>query len=321
MNPNDKSVNITFVDEVGDSWEEYYVFHHKFIVWAETQGYTRQQVAAMSNEQLDALVKESPYYKATSNDIDWVNKVKMQGAMQKWVDHSISVTVNLPKDVTEELVADVYQTAWECGCKGVTVYRDGSRDGVLVSAGSKKQEDHPLKRPKELQADVIRFKNGKEDWIAFVGIYNGRPYEIFTGKIEEDAMYIPKRINKGVIIKVREEDGSKRYDFQYEDKYGYKNTVGGISRLFDEAFWNYAKLISGVLRNGMPILHVVTLVSSLHFDIESINTWKNGVARALSRYIPTGTKSTKKCSECGEESLVYQEGCLVCTSCGHSKCG
>lgn len=321
VNPNDKSVNITFVDEVGDSWEEYYVFHHKFIVWAETQGYTRQQVAAMSNEQLDALVKESPYYKATSNDIDWVNKVKMQGAMQKWVDHSISVTVNLPKDVTEELVADVYQTAWECGCKGVTVYRDGSRDGVLVSAGSKKQEDHPLKRPKELQADVIRFKNGKEDWIAFVGIYNGRPYEIFTGKIEEDAMYIPKRINKGVIIKVREEDGSKRYDFQYEDKYGYKNTVGGISRLFDEAFWNYAKLISGVLRNGMPILHVVTLVSSLHFDIESINTWKNGVARALSRYIPTGTKSTKKCSECGEESLVYQEGCLVCTSCGHSKCG
>ena len=317
VNPNDKSVNITFVDEVGDSWEEYYVFHHKFIVWAETQGYTRQQVAAMSNEQLDALVKESPYYKATSNDIDWVNKVKMQGAMQKWVDHSISVTVNLPKDVTEELVADVYQTAWECGCKGVTVYRDGSRDG----AGSKKQEDHPLKRPKELQADVIRFKNGKEDWIAFVGIYNGRPYEIFTGKIEEDAMYIPKRINKGVIIKVREEDGSKRYDFQYEDKYGYKNTVGGISRLFDEAFWNYAKLISGVLRNGMPILHVVTLVSSLHFDIESINTWKNGVARALSRYIPTGTKSTKKCSECGEESLVYQEGCLVCTSCGHSKCG
>ena len=321
VNPNDKAVNITFVDEVGDSWEEYYVFHHKFIVWAETQGYTRQQVAAMSNEQLDALVKESPYYKATSNDIDWVNKVKMQGAMQKWVDHSISVTVNLPKDVTEELVADVYQTAWECGCKGVTVYRDGSRDGVLVSAGSKKQEDHPLKRPKELQADVIRFKNGKEDWIAFVGIYNGRPYEIFTGKIEEDAMYIPKRINKGVIIKVREEDGSKRYDFQYEDKYGYKNTVGGISRLFDEAFWNYAKLISGVLRNGMPILHVVTLVSSLHFDIESINTWKNGVARALSRYIPTGTKSTKKCSECGEESLVYQEGCLVCTSCGHSKCG
>ncbi len=322
VTPNDKSVNITFVDEVGDSWEEYYVFHHKFIVWAATQGLTREQVSAMSNEEIEALVAKSPYNKATSNDIDWVAKVKMQGAMQKWVDHSISVTVNLPRDITEEMVAKVYETAWESGCKGVTVYRDGSRDGVLVAADKKKTEDpHPLKRPKELQADVVRFKNGKEDWIAFVGIYDGRPYEIFTGKIEEDALYIPKRINKGVIIKVREEDGSKRYDFQYEDKYGYRNTIGGISRLFDETFWNYAKLISGVLRNGMPILHVVTLVSSLHFDIESINTWKNGVSRALAKYIPSGTKTTKKCSECGEESLVYQEGCLVCTSCGHSKCG
>ena len=322
VNPNDKSVNVTFVDEVGDSWEEYYVFHHKFLVWAAIHGLDKQQVSSMSSAELDALVARSPYYKATSNDINWVNKVKMQGEMQKWVDHSISVTVNLPKDITEEMVGKVYQTAWESGCKGVTVYRDGSRDGVLVSASaSQKAKEHPLKRPKELTADVVRFKNGKEDWIAFVGIYNGRPYEIFTGKIEEDSMVIPKRINKGVIIKVREEDGSKRYDFQYEDKYGYKNTIGGISRLFDETFWNYAKLISGVLRNGMPILHVVTLVSSLHFDSESINTWKNGVSRALSRYIPSGTKTSKKCSECGEESLVYQEGCLVCTSCGHSKCG
>ncbi len=323
VNPNDKSVNITFVDEVGDSWEEYYIFHHKFLVWARTQGFTPEQVAAMSNDKIEELVARSPYHKATSNDIDWVAKVKMQGAMQKWVDHSISVTVNLPSTITEEMVAKVYETAWECGCKGVTVYRDGSRDGVLVSANNKKGKDeHPLKRPKELEADIVRFKNGKEDWIAFVGIYNGRPYEIFTGKIEEeDALYIPKRINKGVIIKVVEEDGSKRYDFQYEDKYGYRNTIGGISRMFDETFWNYAKLISGVLRNGMPILHVVTLVSSLHFDIESINTWKNGVSRALAKYIPSGTKTTKKCSECGEESLVYQEGCLVCTSCGHSKCG
>ena len=323
VNPNDKSANITFVDEVGDSWEEYCIFHHKFIVWAQTQGFTREQVAAMSNDKIEELVARSPYHKATSNDIDWVAKVKMQGAMQKWVDHSISVTVNLPSTITEEMVAKVYKTAWESGCKGVTVYRDGSRDGVLVAADKNKDKaEHPLKRPKELEADIVRFKNGKEDWIAFVGIYNGRPYEIFTGKIEEeDALYIPKRINKGVIIKVVEEDGSKRYDFQYEDKYGYRNTIGGISRMFDETFWNYAKLISGVLRNGMPILHVVTLVSSLHFDIESINTWKNGVSRALAKYIPSGTKTTKKCSECGEESLVYQEGCLVCTSCGHSKCG
>lgn len=321
VNPNDKASNVSFTDEVGDSWEEYYVFHHKFLVWAEMQGFNRDAVAGMTIEELESLVQKSPYYKATSADIDWVNKVRMQGAMQKWVDHSISVTVNLPNNATEELVSEVYDTAWEHGCKGVTVYRDGSRDGVLVSANKKQTDDRPLKRPKELQADVVRFKNGKEDWIAFVGIYNGRPYEIFTGKIEEDALYIPKRINKGIIIKVREEDGSKRYDFQYEDKYGYKNTIGGISRLFDETFWNYAKLISGILRNGMPILQVSTLVSSLHFDIESINTWKNGVARALTKYIPSGTKTTKKCSECGEESLVYQEGCLVCTSCGHSKCG
>lgn len=324
VNPSDQGVNITFVDEVGDSWEEYNVFHHKFITWMEVNGYKTDDILHMNSEEVDQLVEKSPYYKATSNDIDWVSKVKMQGAIQKWVDHSISVTVNLPNSVTEKLVAKVYQTAWESGCKGVTVYRDGSRAGVLVS--NKESNDGaykpPLKRPDELEADIVRFKNGDEDWIAFVGIYNDHPYEIFTGKLEEDAMFIPKRIKKGIILKVREADGSKRYDFQYKDKYGYTNTVGGISRLFDEEFWNYAKLISGVLRNGMPIVDVVNLISGLHLNSSSINTWKNGVERALHRYIPNGAKpKNNTCQECGQESLVYQEGCLVCTSCGHSKCG
>ncbi|MBR6496444.1 MAG: adenosylcobalamin-dependent ribonucleoside-diphosphate reductase [Rikenellaceae bacterium] len=324
VNPNDKDVKISFVDEVGDSWEEYNVYHHKFLTWAGINGYTVEQINQMNNDQIDELVKKSPYYKATSADIDWVNKVKMQGAIQKWVDHSISVTVNLPNNVTEELVSEVYITAWESGCKGVTVYRDGSRDGVLVSNKKKEKQpaERPLHRPKELTADIVRFKNGNEDWIAFVGMSNGQPYEIFTGKIEEDAMFIPRKINKGVILKVREEDGTKRYDFQYKDKYGYTNTIGGISRLFDSEFWNYAKLISGVLRNGMPIVDVVHLVESLRLDSETINTWKNGVARALHRYIPDGTKpKAPKCPECGQDTLLYQEGCLVCTSCGHSKCG
>lgn len=325
VNPNDMSTNISFVDEVGDSWEEYYVFHHNFIYWAVINGYKEEDIRNMNDQEVEELVEKSPYYKATSNDIDWLNKVKMQGAMQKWVDHSISVTVNLPKDATKELVAQVYQIAWETGCKGVTVYRDGSRDGVLVSASKKdtaySDDAHPLKRPKKIDADVLRFKNGNENWISFVGLCNGRPYEIFTGRIDEDAMFVPKFVHKGKIIKVREKDGTKRYDFQYEDKFGYKNTVGGISRLFDDTYWNYAKLISGVLRNGMPILHVVTLVVSLHFDNNTINTWKNGVARSLTKYIPTGTKSTKQCSECGEEALIYQEGCLVCSNCGYSKCG
>ncbi len=321
VNPNDKDIKISYTDSVGDSWEEYNVFHHKFITWAEVNGYTKEQVSSMSNSEIDDLVKISPYNGATSNDIDWVSKVSMQGAMQKWVDHSISVTVNLPKDIKEEMVAQVYKTAWESGCKGITVYRDGSRDGVLVATKDKKDHEAPLKRPLELTADVVRFKNGKEEWIAFVGIFNGKPYEVFTGKNDEDTLYIPKRITKGTILKVREADGTKRYDFQYEDKYGYKNTIGGISRLFDETYWNYAKLISGVLRNGMPILQVVTLVSSLHFDSESINTWKSGVARSLTKYIPNGTRTSKCCSECGEEALIYQEGCLVCSACGHSKCG
>ncbi len=328
VNPNDKDVDQTalIVDEVGDSWEEYNVFHHRFITWMELNGHDTSNLNALTDEQLDKLVAESPYYKATANDIDWVNKVKMQGAIQKWVDHSISVTVNLPNDISEEMVGKVYRTAWESGCKGVTVYRDGSRTGVLIEKGKKDKDSDggykpPLHRPIELDADIVRFKNGDDDWIAFVGIYNGRPYEIFTGKLEEDAMFIPRIVTKGTIIKVREEDGSKRYDFQYEDKYGYKNTIGGISRLFDQTFWNYAKLISGVIRNGMPIVDVVNLIESLQLDSETINSWKAGVARALKQYISNGEKVNKKCPECGQEPLVYQDGCLICMSCGHSKCG
>lgn len=324
VNPNDQDVHISFVDEVGDSWEEYNVFHHNFVKWSQTQGVDLKKIRVMSDKEVDALVKKSPYYKATSNDIDWVSKVKMQGAIQKWVDHSISVTVNLPQNVSESIVADVYKTAWQEGCKGVTVYRDGSRAGVLVKKDANdKKGDFPAKRPEKLDAEVVRFRNGSEEWISFVGLYNGIPYEVFTGKVEEDAMYIPKRITKGSIIKVKEEGNSTRYDFQYEDKYGYTNTVGGISRLFDEEFWNYAKLISGVLRNQMPIVDVVNLITSLHLDSETINTWKNGVARSLDQFIPNGTKAKggTVCGECGQESLIYQEGCLVCTTCGHSKCG
>ena len=271
-------------------------------------------------------MEASPYHKATANDIDWVAKVKMQGAIQKWVDHSISVTVNLPSDISEEVVAKAYMTAWKCGCKGLTVYRDGSRNGVLVDDKKKKKAPAaeykaPLKRPTELTADIVRFKNGNDDWIAFVGIYNGRPYEIFTGRIEEDAMFIPRKTKKGVIIKVKDSSGTSRYDFQYTDKYGYTNTIGGISRMFDEEFWNYAKLISGVLRNGMPIVDVVNLIDSLHLDSETINTWKAGVARALKQYITDGTRDKRKCPHCGQNTLVYQNGCPTCMSCGYSKCG
>lgn len=325
VNPSDINAKVSFVDEVGDSWEEYNVFHHHFVTWLGVQGYTKAQISAMDDDQVEELVKKSPYYKATSADIDWVKKVKMQGAMQKWVDHSISVTVNLPENATEELVADVYKTAWAEGCKGVTVYREGSRAGVLLKKDKSddKKSGMPTKRPISLDAEVVRFRNGSEEWIAFVGIYNDVPYEIFTGKIEEDAMFIPKIIEKGKIIKVKEDGNGTRYDFQYEDKYGYINTIGGISRLFDQGFWNYAKLISGVLRNEMPIVDVVSLVSSLRLDSETINTWKNGVARALYKYIPNGTKakSGTTCPECGQDSLIYQEGCLVCSACGHSKCG
>lgn len=287
INPSDHDTHVDFEDETGEKFQEYNVYHHNFVKWLEANGYDTSKLASISDSELQKWVEASPYHKATANDIDWVAKVKMQGAIQKWVDHSISVTVNLPNNVSEALVADVYRTAWECGCKGVTVYRDGCREGVLIEKGAKskrKCEEHPgqaPKRPKSIPADIVRFKNGSEDWIAFVGLQDGRPYEVFTGKIEEDAMYIPRKITKGFIIKVREEDGSKRYDFQYKDRYGYTNTIGGISRLFDEEFWNYAKLISGVLRHGMPIEKTVSLIESLHLDSESINTWKTGVCLSL----------------------------------------
>jgi ribonucleoside-diphosphate reductase alpha chain len=325
VNPNDKNVVISFKDDVGDCWEEYYVFHHKFLTWCEVKGHKRDQVVKMPVEELDKLVKSSPYYKATSADIDWVAKVKMQGSIQKWVDHSISVTVNLPNSISEELVAEVYKTAWECGCKGVTVYRDGCRPGVLVARKEENKEVlKPKVRPKSLEADVVRFMNGKDHWIALVGKFNGVPYEVFTGLVEEDSRNIPKSVDKGFIIKEKDiNNGKSRYDFQYVDKYGYTNTVGGISHMFNKEFWNYAKFISGVLRNGMPIVDVLNLINGLQLDSETINTWKNGVERALKSYIPDGTKDDtgRTCAKCGSKELVYQEGCLVCKSCGYSKCG
>ena len=328
INPSDRDVKATFTDEQGQMFEEYNVYHHKFVDWLRINGYDISRLDTISDEELDKWVAASPYHKATANDIDWVAKVKMQGAIQKWVDHSISVTVNLPNNISEEIVADVYRTAWESGCKGITVYRDGCRAGVLVDKKSKKAEPKKCeeatgenRRPKSIPADVIRFKNGSEMWIAFVGKLDGHPYEIFTGKIEDDAMYIPPKITHGNIIKVREEDGTKRYDFQYTDRYGYTNTIGGISRLFDESFWNYAKLISGVLRYHMPIEKVVALIDGLHLDDENINTWKNGVKRALKQYIEDGTRSKGKCPQCGQEQMAYQNGCLTCLSCGYSKCG
>ena len=327
INPSDRDVKAAFTDEQGQLFEEYNVYHHKFVDWLRINGYDISRLDTISDEELEKWVAASPYHKATANDIDWVAKVKMQGAIQKWVDHSISVTVNLPNNISEEIVADVYRTAWESGCKGITVYRDGCRAGVLVDKKSKKAEKKceeatgENRRPKSIPAEVVRFKNGSEMWIAFVGMVDGRPYEIFTGKIEDDAMYIPPKITKGNIIKVREEDGTKRYDFQYTDRYGYTNTIGGISRLFDESFWNYAKLISGVLRYNMPIEKVVSLIDGLHLDDENINTWKNGVKRALKQYIEDGTRSKGKCPQCGQENMAYQNGCLTCLSCGYSKCG
>jgi len=330
VNPNDSSTQVAFIDEVGDSWEEYNVFHHKFVIWLETNGYDPEKVKTYDDEKMSVILEKSPYYKATSNDVDWLSKVKMQGEVQKWVDHSISVTINLPKDATEELVGKLYVKAWESGCKGVTVYREGSRSGVLISKEKNEEStstelgiEVSYKRPKVLDAEIIRFNNNDEKWIAFVGLKNGRPYEIFTGLADEEMFPIPKSIMKGTIIKNRDENGISRYDFQYTDKYGYKNTLGGLSHMFDKEFWNYAKLISSVLRHGMPIPDIVRLVSSLKLDSDTINTWKNGVERALKRYIPNGTRVKKgaKCQECGSENLVYQEGCLLCTNCGSSKCG
>ncbi|MFP4448276.1 MAG: adenosylcobalamin-dependent ribonucleoside-diphosphate reductase [Bacteroidales bacterium] len=324
VNPNDNNVNVTYVDEIGDSWEEYNVFHHKFVDWLKINGYDPIEVKKYDDDKIDEIIKDSPYYKATSNDVDWVSKVKMQGKIQQWVDHSISVTINLPEKASEELVGELYVTAWKSGCKGVTVYRENSRSGVLISNNNKKKNDEQsFKRPKILDAEVIRFKNEEEDWIAFVGIKDGRPYEIFTGLADDEVLPIPKSVTKGKIIKVKKEPGKSRYDFQYTDKFGYENTLGGISHMFNTEFWNYAKLISGVLRHGMPLPDVVNLVSSLSLNTETINTWKKGVERALKRYIPDGTKARKgtRCDSCGDENLIYQEGCLICQSCGYSKCG
>ena len=325
VNPNDKEANVTFVDEIGDSWEEYNVFHHNFLTWLKVNGMDTEEVKEFTDADVQELVKRSPYHKATSNDVDWMQKVKMQGAIQKWVDHSISVTINLPSDVKEELVGELYVNAWKNGCKGVTVYRDGSRTGVLVASDKTKQGETqlPIKRPRELEAEILRFKNNDEDWIAFIGLLNGNPYEIFTGRKEEDTFPIPSKVKKGVILKTKNEDGTKRYDFQYVDKYGYKVTMGGLSHQFNSEFWNYAKLISGVLRHGMPVVAAINLIGSLRLDNESINTWSAGVVRSLKKYIPNGTKAKSglKCEECDSHSLVYQEGCLICTDCGHSKCG
>ena len=329
VNPNDPDCHIDYVDETGDCFEEYIVYHHKFIEWMNTNGIAVNP--DYTQAELDEIVKKSPYYKATSNDIDWLAKVRMQGRIQKWVDHSISVTINLPNDVSEELVNDLYVEAWRSGCKGCTVYRDGSRSGVLVSTQSKEtkvghymaDEEHILKRPIELEADVVRFQNNKEKWIAFIGLINERPYEIFTGLADDDeGIFCPKSVNRGKIIKAVDEHGNKRYDFQFINKRGYKTTIEGLSEKFNPEFWNYAKLISGVLRYGMPIDQVLKLIGSLELDNKSINTWKMGVERALKKYLPNGAKASgQKCPKCGQETLIYQEGCLICTSCGTSKCG
>ena len=321
VNPNDKDVKVSFHDEVGDSWEEFNVFHHKFIDWLKLSGYDADEVTRMGDEEIEAIIAKSPYYKATANDVDWIAKVKMQGAIQKWVDHSISVTINLPADAKEELVSELYLTAWKSGCKGATVYRDGSRNGVLIAGGKNELRQERPKRPKSLDCDVIRFNINEEKWVAFVGLKESKPYEIFTGIADDEVFPIPKSIVKGKIIKMKDDDGKTRYDFQYTDKYGYKKNIEGLSHMFNSEFWNYAKLISGVLRHEMQIADVVNLIQSLRLDSESINNWKNGVERALKRYIPNGTKAKGKCGECGSENLVYEEGCLICKDCGSSKCG
>ena len=328
VNPNDKDVRISFTDEVGDAWEEYNVFHPKFVIWLEINGYDVEKVKTYSNEELQPIIKKSPYYKATSKDVDWVEKVRMQGEVQKWVDHSISVTVNLPKDVTEELIGNVYQTAWESGCKGMTIYRDGSRDGVLISNENKNEESNTIfhetkapKRPNTLEAEIVRFQNDYEKWIAVVGLFDNKPYEIFTGKADE--FYLPPWVNNGWVIKTKDNKGNNRYDFEFDDKAGYRIKIPALSRSFNKVFWNYAKLISGILRHGMPLPYAINLVDNLTFDNDSINTWKNGIVRALKKFIPDGTVDKKNsCPECDAEgSLMFKEGCLVCKECGYSKCG
>lgn len=323
VNPSDVSAHVDYVDESGDSFEEFIVYHPKFIDWMNINGIDVRQ--DYTQEEIDTLVAKSPYAHATANDIDWLEKVKMQGRIQKWVDHSISVTINLPSTVTEDLVNQLYVEAWRQGCKGCTVYRDGSRSGVLVSVTKKPavQPVQVLKRPIELDADVVRFQNNKEKWIAFVGLRDNKPYEIFTGLADdEDGIFCPKSVSKGKIIKNVDADGNKRYDFQFINKRGYKTTIEGLSAKFNPEYWNYAKLISGVLRYGMPIDQVLKLVGGLDLDSQSINTWKMGVERALKKYLPNGTKASgQRCPNCGNETLIYQEGCLICTSCGTSKCG
>ena len=336
VNPNDKNVHVDLVDEVGDSFEEYVVFHHKFITWMNANGYTYDPAHRYTTAEIDELVEKSPYYKATANDVDWLEKVHMQGAIQKWVDHSISVTINLPNDVSEELVGQLYEEAWRCGCKGCTVYRDGSRTGVLEGMKDKKKKEESKKeekncvcfdnkiriRPAELECDVVRFQNNKDKWIAFVGLKDGVPYEIFTGLADdEEGILLPKSVTKGKIIRVVQEDGTKRYDFQFVNSRGFKTTMEGLSYKFDKEFWNYAKLISGVLRYGMPIDQVIKMISSLQMDSESINSWKVGVERALKKYIQDGTVvQGQVCPNCGN-ALIFEEGCMHCRECGYSRCG
>jgi ribonucleoside-diphosphate reductase alpha chain len=330
VNPNDTAARVDFVDETGDAYEEYIVFHHKFVVWMQANHIPQSE--HYSQEEIDSLVEHSPYHKAASNDVDWIQKVRMQGCVQKWVDHSISVTINLPADVSEELINDLYVEAWRCGCKGCTVYREGSRTGVLVAAGDMKKKDNcdcmepPVivaKRPRELEADVVRFRNNRERWIAFVGLLNGRPYEIFTGLADDDeGIMLPKNITKGTIIRNQFENGVRHYDFQFKNRRGFKMTIEGLDGKFNPEYWNYAKLISGFLRYGMPIDQVVKLVQGMDLNSESINTWKNGVERALKKYLPNGSVAKgERCPNCGLETLVYQEGCLSCTNCGASRCG
>ncbi len=326
VNPNDTDVHIDYVDETGDAFEEYVVFHHKFVTWMLANGYPAAK--KYTSAEIDDMIAHSPYYKATSNDVDWVQKVKMQGRIQRWVDHSISVTINLPNDVSEDLVDQLYVEAWRSGCKGCTVYRDGSRAGVLISAEDKKKKGETKMappqivstRPAELDADVVKFQNNREKWIAFVGLLNGRPYEIFTGLADdEEGIMLPKTVEKGSIIK---SDGRKHYDFQFKNKRGFKMTLEGLDSKFEPEYWNYAKLISGVLRYGMPITQVIKLVQEMELNNESINTWKNGVARALKKYLPNGTEvKGQECPNCGSETLVYQEGCLLCANCGATECG
>lgn len=329
INPNDKNTRTDFVDDLGDHWQEFFVFHHQFANWLKLNGYDLKEVEQMEEDALNEIIAKSPYAGSTARDVDWVNKVHLQGRVQKWVDHSISVTVNVPEDTTEEKVNEIYRTGWESGCKGITIYRDGSRSGVLVENKKKEEKEEGAyiseqkapARPQTLEADVVRFNNNEERWLAVIGLLNDRPYEIFTGRAE-DSFHLPYWCKTGYVMKSKDAEDNTRYDFQYKDKDDFRITIEGLSRSFNPEFWNYAKLISGVLRHGMPLLDVVHMVENLHLSDESLNTWKNGVVRALKKYIPNGTKAVEStCGECGEDAVIYQEGCLICKSCGNSKCG